>query len=174
MSQRATCELRRGHNTRGDAWTYYMEDAQLQLDYPFVRGPRVREWMYSLLIMRAERVHVAVKFAAGEMTPDQIVDHFMKNVPGMEPHVAKKHEVWRKFVDPAQVMTYQVGRTQVYRLLADRQKQLGEKFNLREFNDALLATGQIPVSLARYEMTGLDDEVAEFLRGAPLPVAGTQ
>lgn len=173
VSQRATCELRRGHNTRGDAWTYYMEDAQLQLDYPFVRGPRVREWMYSLLIMRAERVHVAVKFAAGEMTPAQVVDHFMKSVPGMEPHVARKHEVWRKFVDPAQVMTYQVGRMQVYRLLADRQQQLGDKFNLREFHDALLATGQIPVSLARYEMTGLDDEVAEFFRGKPLPVAGT-
>ena len=31
VSNRATCELRRGHRTRGDAWTYYMEDAQLQL-----------------------------------------------------------------------------------------------------------------------------------------------
>lgn len=174
VSQRTTCDLRRGHRTRGDAWTYYMEDAQLQLDYPFVRGPRVREWMYSLLIMRAERVHVAVKFAAGEMTPEQVATHFMKNVPHMEPHVAKKHEVWRKYVDPAQVMTYQVGRTQVYRLLADRQKQLGEKFDLKEFNDALLATGQIPVSLARYEMTGLDDEATVFFRRDPLPTTGSQ
>ncbi len=118
VSQRTTCELRRGHRSRGDAWTYYMEDVQLQMDYPFVRGPRVREWMYSLLIMRAERVHVAVKFAAGEMTPQQITEHFMKNVPWMEPHVATQHEVWRKYVDPAQVLTYQVGRSQVYQLLA--------------------------------------------------------
>ena len=151
-----------------------MEDVQLQLDYPFVRGPRVREWMYSLLIMRAERVHVGVKFAAGEMTPQQVQDHFMKTVPGMEPHVAKKHEVWRKYVDPAQVLSYQVGRTQVYRLLADRQKQLGDKFDLTAFHDALLATGQIPVALARYEMTGLDDEVKVFLRKDPLPTSGTQ
>ncbi len=174
VSQRTTCELRRGHRSRGDAWTYYMEDAQLQLDYPFVRGPRVREWMYSLLIMRAERVHVGVKFAAGEMTPQQVTEHFMKNVPGMEPHVATQHEVWRKYVDPAQVLTYQVGRSQVYQLLADRQKQLGDKFDLKAFNDALLATGQIPVALARYEMTGLDDEVKVFLKKDPMPTSGTK
>jgi hypothetical protein len=174
VSQRTTCNLRRGHRSRGDAWTYYMEDVQLQLDYPFVRGPRVREWMYSLLIMRAERVHVGVKFAAGEMTPKQVADHFMKNVPGMEPHVATKHEVWRKYVDPAQVLSYQVGRTQVYKLLADRQKQLGDKFDLKAFNDALLATGQIPVALARFEMTGLDDEVKVFLRKDPLPMSASQ
>ena len=169
VSQRTTCELRRGHRTRGDAWTYYMEDVQLQLDYPFVRGPRVREWMYSLLIMRAERVHVAVKFAAGEMSSEQVTEHFMKTVPGMEPHVATQHEVWRKYVDPAQVMTYQVARTQVYRLMADRQMQLGPKFDLKAFNDALLATGQISVALARFEMTGLDDEVSVFLKPDPLP-----
>lgn len=171
VSQRTTCDLRRGHSSRGDAWTYYMEDVQLQLDYPFVRGPRVREWMYSLLIMRAERVHVAVKFAAGEMTAEQVTAHFMQSVPGMEPHVATQHEVWRKYVDPAQVMTYQVARTQVYKLLADRQKQLGDKFNLTAFHDALLATGQIPVSLARYEMTGYDDEIRELLKAPALPVS---
>ena len=91
----------------------------------------------------------------------------------MEPHVATKHEVWRKYVDPAQVMTYQVARTQVYRLLADRQMQLGEKFDLTAFHDALLATGQIPVSLARYEMTGEDDEFREFLKRTPMPVSGS-
>jgi hypothetical protein len=174
VSQRTTCEIRRGHRSRGDAWTYYMEEVQLQTGYPFVRGPRVREWMYSLHIMRAERVYVAVKFADGSMTPDQVMEHFMKNVPGMEPYVARKHEVWRKYVDPAQVLTYQVGRMQIYKLLADRMKQLGDRFVLRDFHDALLATGQIPISLARWELTGLDDEVRSFWRAAPLPVAISQ
>jgi hypothetical protein len=174
VSRRTSCELRKGHRSRGDAWTYYMEEVQLQTAYPFVQGARVREWMYSLHIMRAERIHVAVKFADGSMTPQQVSEHFMKNVPGMEPHVAQKHEVWRKYVDPAQVLTYQVGRTQIYKLLADRMKQLGPEFKLPEFHDALLATGQIPVSLARWEMTGLDDEVKTFWRRASLPATSTQ
>ena len=49
-------------------------------------------------------------------------------------------------------------------------QQLGEKFNLKEFHDALLATGQIPISLARWEMTGRDDEAQRFLKPEPLPV----
>lgn len=171
VSQRATCELRRGHRSRGDAWTYYMEDVQLQMDYPFVRGPRIREWMYSLLIMRAERVHVAVKFAEGTMTPEQVTERFMTKVPWMEEHVATKHEVWRKYVDPAQVLTYQVGRTQVYKTLMDRMQQLGEKFDYKTFHDQFLATGQIAVSLARWEMTGLDDEVQSFWSRPAIPAS---
>jgi uncharacterized protein (DUF885 family) len=72
------------------------------------------------------------------------------------------------------VLSYQVGRSQVYQLLGDRQKQLGDKFDLKAFHDALLATGQIPVALARYEITGIDDEVRGFLKRVPLPATGTQ
>jgi hypothetical protein len=151
-----------------------MEEMQLQLDYPFVQGNRAREWMYSLAIMRSERVYIAVKFAAGEMTPEQVADHYMKNVPGMEPYVAMKHEVWRKFVDPAQVLTYQVGKNEIYTLMADEMMRLGDKFDIKAFHDALLATGQIPVSLARWEMTGHDEDVRALFTPAPLSaVMGT-
>jgi hypothetical protein len=171
VSRNTTCELRRGHNSRGDAWCNYMEEAQLQMNYPFVRGPRVREWMYSLAIMRAERVHVAVKFADGSMTPVDVEKHFMQTVPWMEPHVAREHEVWRKYVDPAQVLSYQVGKFQIYKLMMDRAQQLGDKFDLRAFGDQLLATGQIPVALARWEMTGKDDETRALWAARPLPAA---
>ena len=170
VSQRATSEIRRGHNTRGDSWCYYMEEAQLQLDFPFVNGPRVRERMYGLHIMRAERVYSVVKFADGTLPPKALAAHFMKSVPWMEPHVAERHEVWRKFTDPGQVLTYQVGRTEVYRLLGDRMKQLGDRFDFRSFHDDLLATGQISVALARWEMTGLDDDAKKLWDLAPIPV----
>ena len=169
VSRRTTCDLRRGHRTRGDAWTYYMEEAQLQLDYPFVRGPRVREWMYGLAIMRAERVHVAVKMADGSMTPEEVGKHMMETVPWMEPHVAKKHEVWRKFVRPVSVLNYQVFKFEVYKLLRDRMRQLGDDFSLREFHDQLLATGRIPIALARWEMAGIDDDVKHLWENRPIP-----
>lgn len=171
VSQSTTRPLRRGHNTRGDAWTYYIEEVQLQLEYPFVRGPKTREWMYSLHIMRAERVYTAVKFAEGTMTATALADHMMESTPWMEPYVARKHEVWRKYTEPAHVLTYQTGKTEVFKLLMDRMQQLGDRFNLREFHDALLATGQIPVSLARWEMTGFDDEIRKMrlFEPAPLP-----
>ena len=52
---------------------------------------------------------------------------------------------------------YQVGKFEVYRLLRER----GDRFDLGEFHDALLATGMIPISLVRWEMTGSDEDVDE-------------
>ena len=170
VSQQTCREIRKGHNTRGDSWTMLFEEAQLQLDYPFVRGPLVREWMYSLAIMRAERIYVAVKFADGSMKPDEVPEHMMKTVPWMEPHVAKKHELWRKFISPAQVLTYQVGKFEVFKLIRDMMMKLGDDFDLREFHDQFLATGQIPVPLARWEMTGIDEDCKHLWDNEPIPV----
>ena len=41
----------------------------------------------------------------------------------------------------------------------DRARQLGDEFNLKAFHDEFLSKGIIPVTLIRWEMTGLDDEV---------------
>ena len=169
VSQKTTCELRRRHNTRGDAWCYYIEELQLQLDYPFVRGPRAREWMYSLGIWRAERLYLTVLLADGSMTPKQAEQHMLDNVPWMETYVARRHETWRKFVRPTHTLTYQVGKFEVYKLLMDRMRQLGEGFKLRDFHDALLATGQIPISFARWEMTGNDEDVKHLWEAVPIP-----
>jgi hypothetical protein len=46
--------------------------------------------------------------------------------------------------------------------MSDRARQLGEKFVVRDFFDAFHATGMIPVSMIRWELTGLDDEVQEL------------
>lgn len=169
VSQKTSRPIRREHNTRGDAWTYYMEEVQLQTNYPFLRGPRIREWMYGLHIMRAERVYAAVKFADGSLKPADVATYMMKSTPWMEPYVARKHELWRKFTDPAQVLTYQVARSQVYKLLGERMRQLGDQFDLRAFHDQLLATGQIPVSLAHLEIAGRNDEIAYLWKHEPLP-----
>jgi hypothetical protein len=39
-------------------------------------------------------------------------------------------------------------------LIAERRRQLGEKWRMSEFMDEFLSKGQIPVSLIRWEMTG--------------------
>jgi uncharacterized protein (DUF885 family) len=119
--------------------------------------------------MRAERVHVAVNMARGSMAPEQVEEHMMASVPWMEPYVAKKHEMWRKLVRPASVLNYQVGKYEVYKLLRDRMRQLGDDFDLRAFHDALLATGQIPVSLARLDMTGTNEEIDYLWDWKPIP-----
>ena len=53
-------------------------------------------------------------------------------------------------------------------LLADRKRQLRGDFVLREFHDTFMAAGRLPISLIRWEMTGLDDEVRDLWNREPL------
>ena len=64
---------------------------------------------------------------------------------------------------------YTIGMLQMQRLLGDRKRQLGEDFDLREFHDEFMAAGRLPLSLIRWEMTGLDDEVRHFWKREPMP-----
>ena len=51
-------------------------------------------------------------------------------------------------------------------MLADRRLQLGDKFNLREFHDYVWSNGNVPLSLQRWELLGLDDDVKKLDAGA--------
>ena len=57
-----------------------------------------------------------------------------------------------------------LGKIQIMKLFRDRAKQLGDEFKLNQFLDDFLATGFIPISLVRWEMTGLDDEIKELVQ----------
>jgi uncharacterized protein (DUF885 family) len=57
-----------------------------------------------------------------------------------------------------------LGKIQIMKLFRDRAKQLGDEFKLNQFLDEFLATGFIPISLVRWEMTGLDDEIKELVQ----------
>jgi uncharacterized protein (DUF885 family) len=73
---------------------------------------------------------------------------------------------------PAYGISYQMGKIQMDQLVADRAMQLGDEFNLKEFHDEFLAAGIVPISLIRWEMTGLEDEVQEFWGPNPRLRAG--
>jgi hypothetical protein len=64
---------------------------------------------------------------------------------------------------PGNEISYLMGKVQVQKLIADRAIQLGDKFNLRDFFDKFFESGMIPISLIRWEMTGLDDEIKKLL-----------
>jgi uncharacterized protein (DUF885 family) len=63
---------------------------------------------------------------------------------------------------PGYGTSYLGGKHQIEKLLADRARQLGADFTLRRFFDEFHASGMIPVSLIRWEMTGLTDEMEKL------------
>ncbi len=60
---------------------------------------------------------------------------------------------------PGYGTSYLTGKALIEDLIAERALQLGDDFVLKDFMEELFASGVIPVSLIRWEMTGQRDPI---------------
>jgi uncharacterized protein (DUF885 family) len=141
---------------------FYAEELMLQFGF-FDDKPKLREIMYNFMRLRALRVEVDVKLATGEFTIDQAAERLEKIVP-VDRGTARQEAVFFAS-SPGQAITYQIGKLQIVKFLADARLQQQEKFNLRAFHDYLWKNGNVPVALLRWEYLGLSDEI-ELLDGS--------
>jgi uncharacterized protein (DUF885 family) len=58
---------------------------------------------------------------------------------------------------PGQAITYQIGKLQITKFLAEARMQQVDKFNLRAFHDFLWKNGNVPIALQRWEYLGAID-----------------
>jgi hypothetical protein len=161
----------RGRITDGarvEGWAVYLEEAIMHAGL-LDDSPRVRELIYLFGIFRAARMPVDVWLQQNEMSVGEAVDYWMERVPYLDADVARVDAEIYLRRPPGYGLGYMTGMVQMQELLADRKRQLGEEFNLREFHDAIMQSGRLPLSLLRWEMTGLDDEVAKLWDREPLP-----
>ncbi|WP_158748219.1 DUF885 domain-containing protein [Acidobacterium sp. S8] len=128
---------------------FYAEEMMLQAGL-FDDSPRTREIIYSFMRLRALRVEVDVKLATGEFTLEQAADYLSKTVP-MD-HGTAIEEAAMFSSTPGQAISYQIGKIQIMRLLADTRQQKGEKFSLQSFHDFVWTNGNVPLSLQRWEL----------------------
>ena len=76
------------------------------------------------------------------------------------------------FTGKLRTTSYITGKYSLERTLADygrMKEEQGEEFKLKDFFDELNAIGGIPISLGRWQMTGLDDEIRMLLSEKPHP-----
>ncbi len=158
---------------RVEGWATYLEEALLQAGL-FDDLPRVRELIQVFGIFRAARVPADVWLQSGQMSVQEVVDYWLPRVPWLDENVARVDAEIYLRRPPGYGIGYTIGKLQMERLLADRKRQLGDDFVLRAFHDDFMAAGRLPLSLVRWDMTGLDDEVKHFWSREPLPApAGT-
>nr|MCU0624680.1 DUF885 domain-containing protein [Gemmatimonadaceae bacterium] len=149
-----------GDGTRAEGWAYYLEEMYLQAGLLADR-PRTRELFYIAQLKRAARVRAELAMQVGRWRLGQAIDFLNAEVPLMETNLAR-YDLAIYLRRPAYGMNYTIGKAQLEQVLADRQRQLGAAFDLGTFHDAFLAAGSIPISLIRWELTGLDDEVRQL------------
>ena len=135
---------------------FYAEEMMLQAGL-FDDSPRTREIIYNFMRLRALRVEVDVKLALGTFSLKQAADYLVQHVP-MDQKTAEA-EAALFATTPGQAISYQIGKNQILRFLADAKIAQGDKFSLRAFDDFLWKNGNVPIALQRWEYLDKDDDI---------------
>jgi uncharacterized protein (DUF885 family) len=158
MSWRNPDPIRRQYydSSANEGIGFYAEEMMLDAGL-YDDSPRSRSIIFSFARLRALRVEVDVKLALGEFTIGQAADYLARTVP-MDRRTAEG-EAASFATAPGLAIDYEIGKLQIERMLAERRLQQGDHFSLREFHDYVWSNGNVPLSLQRWELLGLADDI---------------
>ena len=127
----------------GEGWALYAETLGKQLGVytdPY-------QYMGSLQnqIHRAIRLVVDVGLHTGEMTREDAIKYMLENEPVTEQFATS--EIERYMATPGQALSYKIGQLKIEELRDKYKKQLGQKFSIKYFHDAVLKGGSLPLSI---------------------------
>jgi uncharacterized protein (DUF885 family) len=136
-----------GFNAYSEGWALYAEQLASELgvydDDPFGRLGYLQS-----IAFRACRLVVDTGLHAKRWTREQAIQWFASTNGSSVDEVTS--EVDRYCAWPGQACGYKVGHSEINRLRTHAQQALGAKFDLRQFNDAVVKAGGVPmVVLAR-------------------------
>ena len=129
-------------------------------------NPRAREVVWIMLAQRAARGLGSLYVHANDFTLQQARDFHVEWTPRgwMRPDLdllGFEQQLYLR--QPTYGSSYITGKYQIEHLLTERSHQLGDAFKLSGFFAEVDATGVIPVSLIRWQLTGKDDEIRSLL-----------
>ena len=127
-----------------EGWGLYAEslgeDMGMYKDDPYSKFGQLTYEMW-----RAVRLVVDTGIHAMEWDREQAIKYFMDNAAKNLNDVT--NEIDRYISYPGQALAYKIGELKIKELRAKSQKALGDKFDLRDFNDVVLQGGAVPLSL---------------------------
>ncbi|MFI4969616.1 MAG: DUF885 domain-containing protein [Lysobacterales bacterium] len=127
----------------GEGWALYCE--KLGKEMGIYRTPYEEFGRESYEMWRAARLVIDTGIHHQGWTRDQAIEYLAEHT-ALSTHEVQT-EIDRYISWPGQALSYKLGEMKILDLRARAEKELGAKFDLRAFHDALLAEGSVPLPL---------------------------
>ncbi len=136
----------------GEGWGLYSE--YLGLEAGFYQDPYSNFGRLTYEMWRAARLVVDTGMHAKGWSRQRALD-FMASNTALSLHNVTT-EIDRYISWPGQALSYKIGELTIKRLRAQAEEELGEKFDIRAFHDAILENGSVP-------MLVLEQQIHDFI-----------
>ncbi|SKC99223.1 Uncharacterized conserved protein, DUF885 familyt [Chitinophaga ginsengisegetis] len=126
-----------------EGWALYCESLGEQLGC--YTDPFQKMGALNMEIHRAIRLVTDVAIHTGKMTREEAIAYMMQHESISEPVATA--EVERYMAMPGQALSYKTGELKIKALRDTLAAKLGSKFSLKDFHDALLGNGDMPLNV---------------------------
>jgi len=154
-------------NTRTEGFATEWEEMMMGAGM-FDKSPHSRELIYILIAERAARALGDLKMQSNELSLERAAEFASANTPrgwlSLTGNLVRG-EQHLYLQQPGYGISYVIGKVESEKTMQMMQRKLGAAFTVRKFMDGFLASGQIPISLVRWEVTGeLTSDLRQMLR----------
>ncbi len=150
-SQKGLPEFRKfyGNSAYNEGWALYAESLGGQLG--LFKDPYNKFGQLASERFRAARLVIDTGIHSMGWTREQAQEYLRAHAPTQAIEEIDRYISW-----PAQALSYKMGQLKIVELRRKAEAQMGAKFDVRDFHDALLRDGSLPLDL-------LDEEVEKYI-----------
>ncbi|WP_375204079.1 DUF885 domain-containing protein [Hyphococcus sp.] len=126
-----------------EGWALYAE--ALGKEMGFFTDPMSDFGRLQYELLRAVRLVVDTGAHHKKWSREQVIGYMTANTPMSQADIVKETE--RYIAIPGQALSYKIGMRTIQDLRSKAEKELGKRFDIREFHDAVLQNGAMPLPI---------------------------
>jgi uncharacterized protein (DUF885 family) len=136
------------YNAYSEGWAFYAE--RLGKEAGFYQDPYSEYGRLENEMWRSVRLVVDTGVHEDHWTRQHMVDYFHAHTAMDDTNIAS--EVDRYIGWPGQALAYKLGQMEILALREQAKRELGSKFDIKTFHDAVLDSGPLPLDVLREQV----------------------